>query len=348
MAAVVAAMMLSLALPVVAQGLQNVELHGYMQNRFYANPKDSARFISFRTSLSAVAQLGKDGTGYAEIYYHPNSAGSAVYMESAYVDLPLAEGRIRIGKGRQLSFGMVPAYGNRKTTLYGSVSELFTADRIQGFQYAYKKGTFNVGASLFTDLRLNMRPLGTFPGGGATVVNHFAERDLQGASSGNLAGSVKVGVSTPCLQAHASASVGKLVPADANLIAGQYGVVTTNTDHNKYGVDANYASGPFIGQVQWYQGNYSFLKITGYSALVGYQPKDERRFYIRYTALNNNQPANVNQLTWDTQQLTVGIVQPIRKGVWAELEYQKNWESTGGGAPQVNNDLLFLEFFTGF
>ncbi len=96
--------------------------------------------------------------------------------------------------------------------------------------------------------------------------------------------------------------------------------------------------------------------------LVGYQPKDSRRVYLRYAALNNNRtpidnpplvPPYVNSAgqrtfierrTWDTQQLTLGIVQPIRKGVWAEFQYEKNMERPGS----ADNDLLFVEFFTGF
>ena len=347
---VAVAVLLSLALPAAAQGLQNVELHGYLENRFYANPNTSARFIAFRISLSAVAQVGKDGTAYTEVYFHPNT-NSSVYLESAYLDLPLSEGRIRIGKGRQLNFGLTPAYGNRKLIQYGILAETFTMDRIQGFQYAYKKGAFDFGASLFTDLRVGQRLAGNFPGGGAVTVPYFADRDIVGSASGELAGSVKVGVTTPCFQAHVSGQTGGLRQNDADFIGWPYGFApgaNTNRDHNQYGVDATYTSGPFIAQGEWYQGNFSFLKVSGFSILAGYQPKDKTRAYVRYAALDNNRAVVPAQpLTWDKQQLTFGVVQPIREGVWVEFQYEKNWESTGG-APNVNNDLLFVEFFTGF
>lgn len=370
---IIAAKLMSLvAIAAWAQGIQNVELHGYMLNRFYANPDSSAEFVTERVSLSAVGQLGADGTAYVEVYFHPwlPSVTAAeqfrTYLESAYVDLPFAKGRIRIGKGRQLNFGLTPSYPNRKTTQYGILSETFTQDRIQGFQYAYKKGDFDFGASLYTDQSIGTRGIGDFPGAEAVkVVQHFVDKDTPSDISGELAGSVRLGITTPCLQAHISGAVGKFRQSDADTIAAPYGIaagVNTDTDHNKYGVDVVYSNGPFVAQAEWYRGNFSFLGITGYSVLVGYQPKDSRRVYLRYAALNNNRtpidnpplvPPYVNSAgqrtfierrTWDTQQLTLGIVQPIRKGVWAEFQYEKNMERPGS----ADNDLLFVEFFTGF
>ena len=84
--------------------------------------------------------------------------------------------------------------------------------------------------------------------------------------------------------------------------------------------------------------------------MVGYEPtnKNARRLYARYSAINNDQTPTATQITWPVQQLLIGIVQPIGKGVWAELDYEKNTETPGGGAADVDNDLLFVEFFTGF
>ena len=355
--AVMASLMLIIVGPASSQGIQNVELHGYMLNRLYANPDANARFVMERLSLSAVGQLGKDGTAYAEVYWHPwlTDATSLteqyrVYVESAYVDLPLGPGRIRFGKGRQLNFGLTPTYPNRKTSQYGILAETFTQDRITGAQYNYKKGALDFGASVFTDQRIDKRSIGDFAGAPtAQVVPHFVDKDVPGEITGELAYCAKLGVATPCFQGHISGAVGKLTPDEVAWMISKSGLALgTETDHNKYGVDATWTQGPFVLQGEWYQGNFSSLKITGYQVVAGYQPAGKARFYAKYAALNNNKTPTSLPYSWDTQQLTIGIIQPLRKGVWMEFEYEKNWESPGGGASDVDNDLLFLEFFTGF
>ena len=370
----VAALMMSLAaIPAIAQGLQNVELHGYMQNRFYANEGYSARFVSERVSLSAIGNFG-DATAYIETYIHPwltdrtdlpapLSPGNTVsadqfriYLESAYVDLPFGAGRLRLGKGRQLNFGLTPSYPNRKTSQYGILAETFTQDRITGAQYSYKCSAFDFGATLYSDLQVLTRSIGDFSGANAApgevgVVKHFVDKDDPGNPSGALAGSFRLGITKPNFQIHASGMTGGLTQADANFIASQYGIlpgVNTDDTHNKYGLDGSISVGPYVLQAEAYQGNFSFVKITGYQVLLGYQPKDKQRFYVRWSALNNDQAPTSTNTTWDTQQLTIGFVQPIRKGVWLEINYESNMETPPPGDPCRDNNLLFAELFTGF
>lgn len=341
--------------PALSQAISNVELHGYMQNRFYFPPDGDSQFVTERVSLSASAKVGDAGQAYAEIYFHPwiPSVAAAeqfrTYLESAYVDLPLGQGRIRLGKGRQLNFGLTPSYGNRKTTQYGIISETFTQDRIVGAQYAVKKGAFEFGTTVYTDTRVGTRRIGDYDAANpARTVPHFVDKDIPADASRDLAVSAKIGWTAPCFSAHLSGATGKLEQLDADAIGAAYGIATTDRDHNKYGADVIWSKGPFVAQGEWYQGNFSFLKITGWQVLVGYQPKDTRRVYLRYSALDNDQTPNANSLTWNTQQLTLGIVQPITKGVWAEFQWEKNMEDPAGGAANVDNDLLFVEFFTGF
>ena len=346
-------MLIFVASVVSAQTIQNVEVHGYMQNRFYTPESGSARIVTERVSLSAIGQMGTDGTAYIEMYLHPWMPTVAeqyrTYLESAYVDLPLAGGRIRVGKGRQLNFGVTPSYPNRKTSQYSIVSETFTQDRIVGAQFSRKQGSFDMGATLYSDYRIGTRSIGTFPNASpANVVPHFVNKDDPANPSGQLAGSLKLGMSTPTFSWHVSGAVGQFLQADADTIAAAYGTTTTNRDHNMYGVDATYKQGKMIGKVEWYNGDFSFMNIKGFSILAGYEPKDKMRVYARYETLDNDQPATANPRTWDTKQFTVGIVKPIRKGVWAELNYERNMESPPAGVQNIKNDLLFLELFTGF
>ncbi len=243
----------------------SVEVHGYMLNRLYTPPGNTPRFDTERVSLSAIGHIAPAITGYVEVYFHPwvpdvilpNNSGETitaeegrVYLESAYLDLPLGAGNMRIGKGRQLNFGLTPTYPNRKTTQYGILSELFTQDRTQGFQYTCKQKTFDGGASVFTDNRLESRFIGYYPNPDVyqfvglppfpppvarpRAIQHFAMRDDTAENSGLMAGSIRVGISTPCLQAHLSGMAGSLLQTDADFIAAQYGITTTRTTHYQY------------------------------------------------------------------------------------------------------------------
>ena len=358
---ITAAIMLSLAvIPACAQGLSGVQLHGFMLNRMYFGEGDGAKFANERVSLNASSKVGDDGTAYVEVYFHQWMPDLVVgggtktaaeqyrtYLESAYVDLPLGAGRIRIGKGRGLNFGITPGYGNRKTTQYGILAETFTQDRLQGFQYYVKKNNMDFGVSLYTDFRIGNRKIGAYPGGpGANVVPHFVDKDDPANISDELGVSAKIGFSKPNFSAHISGARGQFRQDDANWIANQCGFLgTSDRDHNKYGVDFKYKPGDFMLQGEAYEGNLSFVKVKGYSLLVGYEPAGKNRAYLRYAAVSNDRAPLIGlPYTYDLKQLTFGYVVPIRKGVWAEIEYEKNWESFD----QVDNDLFFVEFFTGF
>lgn len=352
---------MSLVVVVSAQGLQNVELHGYSQNRFYAPQSGNARITTDRVSLSAKGNISEDITGYMEVYFHPyisndvqpdntTAEQSRTYLESAYVDMPLGLGRVRVGKGRQLNFGVTPSYPNRKTSQYGIVPETFTMARIVGIQYTQKTGLFDGGITLFEDNSLGTQSIGSYPAADpVNMVKHFTDNDIPSDISGELATSVRLGITKPCFQAHVSGALGKLNKTDIATMYKAYSLATgTDDTHNKYGFDASYARGNFVAQGEYYIGNFSFLKVTGYNLVVGYTNKKLQRMYVRYNALNNDKAPTPEKLTWDNQQWIFAFVQPIAKGVWAELEYEKNSSSPGTGGVAPDNDLLFMELFTGF
>lgn len=359
--AILALLLMSMAIGVSAQGVQNVELHGYVQNRFYAPQSGSARMTVDRVSLSAKGTINDNITGYVEVYFHPWITNDVLpdnttadqfrtYLESAYVDMPLGAGRVRIGKGRQLNFGITPSYPNRKTSQYGIVPETFTQDRIVGVQYTLKSGIYDGGVSLYTDQSLGTRNIGEFPSAeAADMVKHFTDKDIPSDISGEMAGSIRLGISKPCFQAHISGALGRLNEKDtASVYTAYTRAVGDDDSHNKYGLDASYSYGHFVAQGEYYTGNFSFLKITGYNLVAGYTNKKLQRMYVRYNALNNNQSPMADQRTWDDQQWIFSFVQPIAKGVWAQLEYEKNSSNPGTGVTVPGDDLLFLEFFTGF
>ncbi len=337
-----------------------ISVHGYMQNRANLG-SDGARFELQRMTLITRAKFPDGKEAYVEVYHHPHVPDDIIggnrtveqyrtYVESAYVQLPIMEnGDLRVGHGRLMNFGMVPHYGNRKTSQYGIVAETFTQDRMLGAQFMYKKDNFVGGVTLYNDYRVGTRSIGYYPGvQGTKIVRHLADRDDPANLSRKLAVAVRGGIENENWQAHVSGAWGKLNQDDYQYVGGLYGVATTNSDHNKYGVDVKYQKDSLLAQGEYYVGNWSFVQLTGWQVLVGYQPKTGAKAYLRYSNVDNNQTANANQQTWDISQWTLGVVYPISKGVWLELNYERNEEDTPAGVAKVDNDLLFVELFTGF
>lgn len=339
-----------------------VEVHGYMQNRFYFVPGANPEFRSERISVSTTATLPDNSVGYVEVYYHPWASGSGLYLESAYYETGLGSGRIRVGKGRRVTFGITPAYANRRTSNYGLVSEAFTQDRIQGVQYLLQRKQLDAGISVHTAYRLGTRLIGEVPGDTARnathAVPHLALRDLPGELSQKLQVSARLGgrwIDGPNgLRAGMSFSYGGLDRRDVTFLQ-------TATPPGRPLVTA---ASPRTSQLQWgpdftyrhpsgllAQGELYFAEASnlGYAAgyvLGGYELPSGWRFYARYAQQEMHTPRSANPLSWDVQQLSLSVVQPIRKALWMQYEFERNTERTQNG--RVSNDVFFAELFTGF
>lgn len=359
----------------------NVQLHGYMQNRAYSAPGATTEFRNERVSLSATAALPEDSTAYAEVYYHSWAPNNGLYLESAYYDTKVADGRLRVGKGRRLAFGIVPAYGNRKTSNYGIVAEAFTQDRIQGVQYVYQKGTADIAGALQTGYRLGTRPAGEIPGDFTRNTNHqvphlsFRDANAGGGSPGRLsrtpALSLRVGGKwANGFKGGVSGYFGSVDKDDVKNLTGAAGsdntlrptnpltgttptsyllpAGTTDQSMTVWGPDFTYKTkGGLLLQGELYDATVSKLGYTGYSLLAGFEPSAGWKFYARYGKQNMDVTPTDNPLSWDVKQVTLSAVQPLRKALWLQYEYEINTEDNGGRG-DVKNDLFFVELFTGF
>lgn len=197
-----------------------VEFHGYMQNRGYLGAGANPEFKEERISISAAAAMPNDSKAYVEVYYQPWATSSGLYLESAYYDTKLGEGRLRVGKGRRMTFGITPSYPNRKTSNYGIIGEAFTQDRVSGVQYMLNKSNMEIGAALTTAYRLGVRGVGDISGDDPRnvlySVQHLSFRDLPGTMSQKLELSGRVGGKwlNNTLKAGVSASFSTLDPRD--------------------------------------------------------------------------------------------------------------------------------------
>lgn len=363
-----------------------LEVHGYLQNRFYSAPGSTMEFRSERVSISTIAKFANDSTAYAELYYHPWTASNGLLLESGYYDTGLGSGRVRIGKGRRMTFGITPAYPNRKTSNYGLVGEAVTQDRIQGVQYMLNKGLMNYGFSAHTGYRLGIRNIGDIPGDDVRnplhLVPHLCLRDpvagggnattSPGQLSKNIQFSGRVGAKLKNgLSLGFSGSAADLDPRDLTNLRGDNANPATNpllpnnpftgkatttplgktfTDNktNQFGPDFTYKmNNNLTFQGEFYKCKVSDLDYNVWNVMSSYEFSPKWRFIARYSKQDMDIAKTDNALTWDTNQISLSAVQNLTKTSWLQYEYEINGTSTNTGATPKDN-VFFVELFTGF
>lgn len=365
-----------------------VEVHGYIQNRIYVAPGANPEFRTERVSLSTKAALANNSIGYVELYYHPWTSSNGLYLESAYYDTPLADGRLRVGKGRRIIFGLTPSYPVRRTSNYGIVAEAFTQDRIQGAQYTTKTGKWDLAGGFHTAYRLGIRNAGEIPGDDVRnnvagtrpghVVSHLCLRDPS-SGSGNptltpnqlartLQFSGRAGYAVAKnLNVGFSGSIATLDERDlANLngtspdtvlrprnpftgaVSTAIGTAFTSKTMRQLGGDVTYkfADG-YTAQGEFYDSKVSNLGYNAWDILACKEMTNGWKYIVRYSQQNMDIVPTDNPLTWDINQISLSMVQPIRKNVWLQYEYEFNGEHTNTGR-KVANDLFFVELFSAF
>lgn len=359
-AALMCAVVLALAAAATPAATAPVDIHGWMLNRFYAEP-GNAHFQMERISLSAAKDLDTDVKTYVEWYYHYWAQSSQPwFLDSAYVSYTDKAGnQLRFGEGRNYCFGIVPTYGNRKHSEYGLVAETITQDRIVGLQYfgSTRDKKMDFGIAVHNSLPPGNRSSGTDQAAvrGDQVVSHLADKG-QGK---NLAVSARVAF--PVVSGGKlglSYRTGSLQTAEIQFLADPSRALvapgTTDDKNQRWGADLNYKSPKgFVAQAEYYGAKESTLDFNAWDVLVGFEPTNPMRckFYARYGRLNLDPPAvTSSQYTWDQRQLILSVVKPLYKDkpVWLQLEYINNDEDPPAGVSEADNNVLFLELFTGF
>ncbi len=353
---------------VAEEAAPRIQVTGYMQNRVYIPEGSTLQFRAERLALCAKANLPNDSIAYAELQYHPSLSNNAVLVDSTYYETPVGMGRLRVGKGRNFTFGLTPTLGNRKTSNYSPGAESFTQDRIQGAQYLVQKESLDFGVSIHQSLRLGSRPIGDVQAESARAadhtVKHLALRDTQNDMSQRLAvsarivgkwndGRIKGGVSglfgsiddRDLVNLTTSSATNPLTPGGTpSLLPAS----TTSKTRRLLGADLQLkCPSGLLAQGEYYDAKISELGSDAWNVLLGYESADSWKFYARYSRQTFDVAKTANQLSWDLKQITLSAVQPIRKGMWVQYEYEINKEDSDTGIG-VKNNIGFVELFVSF
>lgn len=76
--------------------------------------------------------------------------------------------------------------------------------------------------------------------------------------------------------------------------------------------------------------------------------------FLRYGEMNVGVPPTSSSVTWDTSQLAVSYVLPVRckrlggYPKWLQFEYEWNREDPPVGTSDIPNDVFVIELFTAF
>ena len=390
---VVAFVLGALCAAIAAEAPPAVEVHGWSLTRYYVdlvvddtrdssgvitNKEEDSRLEWERFSISGIARLAEGKVVYGEVYIHPwlpNDDPSFLYLESLYLDVPVAPGsKVRLGKGRSNAFGIVPGYGNRKTSNYGPLAETFTMDRALGVQFIQTRGkdSFNVG--LFESQRPGTRSIGMAADMqldegslSRTAVSHLTSRDTPASRSGQLELSARYGRQMGALNVGVSGRGGQLDETDSSFLASKFADYNgTNRTRLYSGVDATYQRMPWYAAAEWYGGSLGGIDQSGYAILLGVEPSAKctgiwreisgacKGLFVRYTNLDiDTTPALASSITWDTEQWAVSYVLPVRikylpLAKWIQLEYEMNKETVPAGGDDIPNNVFFLELFSAF
>ena len=386
----------ALATAAEAQGPPAVDVHGWLLTRYYFDQtvnatRDSSGLITNenedswleweRMSLYATARMANGKKAYAEIYIHPwlpNSHPSYLYLESMYFDVPAGpDAFFRIGKGRNLTFGIVPSYGNRKTSNYSPLAETFTMDRALGIQYVQSRGDDSLAFGIFNAQRPGSRLTGMAADGQldtgalmATTAPHLTDRDSPANRSGQLEVSARIGRQMDDINVGISGRAGAMDNTDSAYLASVFPTYTGNQTRIRYGLDASFRSVPFTGTLQYYAGTTGGIRHGGWEILLGAEPSAQctgiwrdmssvcKGLYVRYGQYEIDVPETLNTMTWDTEQLAVSYVLPLQCSFlgnypkWLQFEYERNTQDApiigSVQADEIPNDTFFVELFSAF
>lgn len=344
-------LLLGSATAVIAQ----VQVHGFLLARTIVTNNNYGARID-RYGLRILQKVDDEFDLLTEVYIHPSEADarSRVYMESAFLNWHLKQRlpwdfNVRIGKGRNLTYGIAPSYANRRTSDYSLYSESFTQLRVTGFQTFSNFGNAQLAIAIVNPYTQSSRSFPDFPLGNFIPIP-ICDRDNDTAAVRNRVGvSGRLGYKTTILNVGASGYVSQTGPDKTAA-----GVKQKNA-MNRFGLDGELKlSNGLMGQAQFTvattgwdlnknaaDGRETELSHNGGEVLVGWE---------NWTTYKAGLYARYGMLTYDDKlqglnQIMVSAVYKIRPNIHLRLEGLINGEDEdkAKGWVKCNNDVLFFE-----
>lgn len=342
-----------------------VQIHGFLLARtIVTNTNYSERIDRF--GFQFAQKIDDEFDWLVETYIHPSEADarSRLYMETANLNWHLKsrmpwDFNVRIGKGRNYTYGITPSYANRRTSDYTLYSEAFTQLRVLGFQTFsnFVDNKVQLAVALINPYRTSngdptnalSRPVPDFPLG-LSIPIPICDRDNDiGAIVQRVALSGRLGYKD-------KVPVLGMLNVGGSLYASQNGPDKTSAGVkqenavNRYGLDAEFkmdngvmAQGQFTSAQTPVDLNSDKVAETelahiGGEVLVGYE-QAKYGFYARYGMLTYDNKFQ------DLNQLMLSAVYKIRPTIQFRLEGLINGEKKDAAKKwnEVKNDVLFFE-----
>jgi hypothetical protein len=350
-------LLLGMATAAIAQ----VQVHGFLLARtIMTNTNYSARID--RYGLRILQKVDDEFDLLTEVYIHPSEADARarVYMESAFLNWHLKnrlpwDFNVRIGKGRNLCYGIAPSYANRRTSDYTLYSEAFTQLRVTGFQTFSNFGNAQLAIAIINPYTQSSRQLPDFYLANSNKIDiPICDRDNDTGAIRNRVGiSGRLGYKTTLLNVGASGYMSQTGPD-------KVGGVKQKNAINRFGLDGEVklenglmAQGQFtMATTSWDMDKNGVreteLSHNGGEVLVGWE---------NWTTYKAGLYARYGMLTYDDtlqglNQIMVSGVYKIRPNIHLRLETLINGEQTGSIKKGLNkgqklskckNDVLFFE-----
>jgi len=335
-----------------------VQVHGFLLARTIVTNNQYSERID-RYGFQFAQKVDDEFDWLVETYIHPTEADarSRLYLESAYLNWHLKntvpwDFNVRIGKGRNYTYGITPSYSNRRTTDYSLYSEAFTQMRVVGFQTFsnFADNKVQLALALINPYAMKSRPVPDFPLGNFINIP-ICDRDNDMSLNQRVGISGRLGYKDK-IAVLGAINVGVDGYASETGADKTAGGVKQKNSVTRMGVDAEFKMESGImaqGQFTMAQtpcdldgnalnGTEKLLSHNGGEVLVGYeQPK--YGLYARYGVLNYDDKYQA------LNQIMVSAVYKIRPAIHFRLEALINGEKEDAakGFKKVDNDVIMFE-----